>query len=123
MNLRLKRLSDIVQTFASEEIMNYSQIQPHNYGVISIISAEVTEDYAYADVFVASQFEEATLPKFLADTAKHIERRIGKEIQLRRTPHIRFRIAKEQKKENNILELIHSLDAQYGLSQDHSEIH
>lgn len=123
MNLRLKRLSEIVQTFASEEIMNFSQLKPHNHGIISIVRAEVTEDYAYADVFVSSQYEEKTLPKFLAESAKSIERRIGKEIQLRKTPHIRFRISKEQKSGDSILELIHSLDAQYGLSQDHSTIH
>jgi ribosome-binding factor A len=117
MNLRQKRLADVIRTYASESILLYEQMQPHNFGIISVNRVEVSPDYSYADIYITAQENEKELPHFIAPTAHDIERHIGKEFSLRKTPHIRFKLPKEARKETNILELINTLDHQYGLSQ------
>ena len=117
MNLRQKRLADAIRTYSSESIMLYEQMRPHDFGIITVNMVEVTDDYSYADIYISAQEHEKELPHFIAPTAHAIERHIGKEFSLRKTPHIRFKLSKEARKETNILELINTLDHQYGLSQ------
>jgi ribosome-binding factor A len=117
MNIRQKRLADAIRTLASRIILEYEQSQLHPHGIITLISVEVTSDYSYGDIYITSQFEEKTLPHFIAPTAHLIERMIGREFSLRKVPHMRFKLQKEAKKETKILELINTLDHQYGLSQ------
>ena len=117
MNLRQKRLADVIRTYASQSIMDYEQMRPHLFGIISVIAVDVNKDYSYADIFISAQEHEKELPHFIAPTAHGIERYIGKEFSLRKVPHIRFKLSSETRKETNILELINTLDHQYGLSQ------
>ena len=117
MNLRQKRLADVIRTYASQSIMDYEQMRPHLFGIISVIAVDVNQDYSYADIFISAQEHEKELPHFIAPTAHGIERYIGKEFSLRKVPHIRFKLSSETRKETNILELINTLDHQYGLSQ------
>ena len=118
MNLRQKRLADALRTYASEDILTFEQMRPHAFGMISVIEAIVSDDYEYADVYISCQWEEASLPHFLAPCADTIRRRIGKDFSLRKIPHIRLRIGKNQNKTADILSLIQSLDRQYGLSHE-----
>ena len=117
MNLRQKRLADAIRSYSSQVILLYEQMRPHNFGIISVTSVDISIDYSYADIFITAQENEKELPHFIAPIAHDIERHIGKEFSLRKTPHIRFKLPKEAKKETNILELINTLDHQYGLSQ------
>ena len=117
MNLRQKRLADVIRTYASQSIMNYEQMRPHAFWIISVITVDVNADYSFADIFVSAQENEKDLPHFIAPCAHAIERYIGKEFSLRKIPHIRFRLSSEKRKESNILALINTLDHQYGLSQ------
>lgn len=68
MNLRQSRLADAIRTYASEDILTYSQIHEPHFGIISVISVEVSSDYSYADIFVSCQENEKQLPKYLAPT-------------------------------------------------------
>jgi ribosome-binding factor A len=117
MNIRQKRLADAVRTVASEIILEFEQAQTHPHGIITLINVEITTDYSYGDIYVSAQYEDKNLPHFIAPTAHDIERTIGKKFALRKVPHIRFKLLKEAKKETHILELINTLDHQYGLSQ------
>ena len=120
MNLRQKRLADSIRTYASEEVLNFEQVRPHEFGIISVVWADVSEDYAYADIQVRSQANEKELPHFLAPIAHVIQRRIAKDFSLRKIPTFRFRKAENINPETDILSLIHSLDTQYGLSREDS---
>lgn len=120
MNLRQKRLADAVQKYASENILAFEQAQSHDFGIISVIKAEITEDYAYADIFVNSQENEKKLPHFLAPIAHIIQKKLAKDFSLRKIPTLRFRKAQEINQENDILSLIHTLDVKYGLSHENS---
>lgn len=117
MNIRQKRLADAIRSIASRIILEYEQAQIHPHGIITIISVEVSNDYSYGDIYIAGQYAEKELPHFIAPTAHDIERKMGKEFSLRKIPHIRFKLQKEVKREAKILELINTLDHQYGLSQ------
>lgn len=117
MNLRQKRLADAIRTYASEDIMNYEQFHTHNFWVISVVEVDVNSDYDYADIYINSQKDENLLPHFLAPCADLTRKRIGKDYSLRKIPILRFRVGKKQKHTAEILDIIHSLDRQYGLSR------
>lgn len=120
MNLRQKRLADSIRTYASEEVLSFGQMQNHDFGIISVIGAEIADDYAYADISVRSQKNEKDLPHFLAPMAYLIQRRVARDFSLRKIPTFRFRKAENINTETDILSLIHSLDKQYGLSRENS---
>lgn len=118
MKIRTERLSHSIHSIASSEILTFSQEKDHNFWIISIIEVILSKDESYADVYVSSHEDEENLPKFLAPSAKIIEHAIGKNLGIRRSPKIRFRIKKNLKSAGDILSLIHSLDKQYGLSEE-----
>ncbi len=117
MNLRQKRLADAIRTYASEDIMNFEQLHTHTFGIITVVEVDVNSDYDYADIYVNSQKDENLLPHFLAHCAEITRKRIGKDYSLRKIPILRFRVGKKQKQTAEILDIIHSLDRQYGLSR------
>jgi ribosome-binding factor A len=123
MNIRQKRLADALRTYASEDMIAFEQLHPHDFGMISVISAEVSDDYEYADISISSQFNEKELPHFLAPCVDRIRKRIGKDFSLRKIPYIRLRIGKNQRSTADILSLIQSLDNQYGLSLENTQPH
>ncbi len=120
MNLRQSRLADAIRTYASEDILLYSQAREHTHGIISVVSVEVSPDYSYADIFVSCQKDDKTLPKFLSPTESSIRKRLAKDFSMRIIPNLRYRVGKRGKNGNDILSLIQSLDAQYGLSRENS---
>ncbi len=119
MKLRHQRLAEIIHAIASEHIIRYFQENENISGIVSITEVEITPDEWYVDIFVSSseKEEEKNLPKILAPLANTIAHNIGKDIGIRRTPIIRFRVSKKTKSGNDILSLINSLDKKYGLSQ------
>lgn len=120
MNLRQSRLADAIRSYASEDILTYSQIHEHHFGIISVNSVEVSPDYSYADIFVSCQENEKMLPKFLSSTEAITKKRIAKDFSLRKIPRLRYRVGKRKNSTNDILSLIQSLDTQYGLSRENS---
>ena len=98
--------------------MSFEQFHKHDFGIISVTEVEITEDYEYADILVASQENEKNLPHFLAPCAEIIRKKIGKDFSLRKIPRIRIRTGKQKNNTSDILSLIQSLDNQYGLSEN-----
>jgi ribosome-binding factor A len=122
MNIRKERLADLIQRYASESVLAYEQAHDHDFGIISVLSVDVSTDYSYADISVMSQKNEVSLPKFLSPTEGIIRKYVSRNHTLWKIPRIRFRINKKDKNTNDILTLIHSLDTQYGLSQEHHPV-
>jgi ribosome-binding factor A len=118
MTIRQERLADVIQKYASEDIITYSQMHDHDFGVISVLSVTVSPDYTYADISVMSQNHRESLPKFLTAVEPTTRRRITKDFSLWKIPKLRFRIDKKEGKTTDILTLIHTLDTQYGLSRE-----
>lgn len=117
MNLRQKRLADAIRNYSTEDILSYEQLQDHTFGIISVVEVEVSPDYSYADIYVSSSNQEKLLPKFLSPCAQITRKRIGKDFSLRIIPNIRYKIGKKQRQTQDVLDIINSLDRQYGLSQ------
>jgi ribosome-binding factor A len=119
MTIRTDRLAEEIRNYASSAIMNMTQYADHPYGMITVSGVEITKDKSYADVYVNSSHDEDTLPKFIAPLARELHTSISRDFGMRKTPKIRFRIRKgNASSPTDILALIHSLDKQYGLSQD-----
>jgi ribosome-binding factor A len=117
MTIRSDRLSECIRTIAIWEILSYSRDYEHTHGIISVLEIVVSSDKSYADIMVHGQWDDKELTSFLAPIAGVIHTRISRELGLRRTPRIRFRVAKNIDKKGDILSLIQELDKQYGLSK------
>ncbi len=117
MSIRTERLGHVVQNIAIIHILEFWKIHDHEFWLISILEVAVTSDYWYADIFVTSQQNEKDLPRFLAPVADMIRRSIGKEISIRKTPIIRFRLQKHKKSFDNTLSILHELEQKYDLSE------
>lgn len=117
MTIRSDRLSECIRTIAIWEILTYSRDYEHTHGIISVPEIVVSSDKSYADIMVHGQWDDKELTAFLSPIAGIIHTHISRELWLRRTPRIRFRVAKNIDKKGDILSLIQELDKQYGLSK------
>lgn len=117
MTIKNDRLKDSIAEIARNIIIPFSQEFPHNFGIISLVDVIISADKSYADLMVFSTENTKTLPKFLSPLAGKIHIKTSSDLGLKKTPRIRFKIAKNQAPKKDILATIAELDAQYGLSQ------
>ena len=117
MTIRSDRLSECIRTLAIEEILLFSREHDNDHGIISVLEIIISSDKSYVDIMVHGQGDDKALTAFLAPIAGIIHTRISRELWLRRTPRIRFRVARNIDKKGDILSLIQELDKQYGLSK------
>lgn len=118
MTIKTDRLKDSIRAVAMEFVLNFSREYNHNHGIISVVDVIISPDKSYADICVFGQWDNKELPKFLSPIASDIHKKISRDFSLRKTPRIRFRIAKNQESKKDILTLIKELDEQYGLSEN-----
>ena len=117
MTIRTDRLSESIRILATEEILRFSRDYENNHGIISVLEVVISSDKSYADIMVHGQADDKELTQFLAPIAPIIHTRISRELSIRKTPRIRFRVAKNTNAKADILSIIHQLDIQYGLSK------
>lgn len=118
MTIRTDRLKDAIQTIANEHIVQFAREFDHDFGIIALIDVVLSPDKSYADLMVYGQGDNKELTRFLAPLAGKIHMQISRDLELRKTPRIRFRVAKNQENKKDILATIAELDAKYGLSQN-----
>jgi len=117
MTIRTDRLTESIRTIAIDEILTFSRDYEHDFWIISVLSVIISSDKSYADIMVHGQWDDKELTQFLAPISGIIHTRISRELWLRRTPRIRFRVAKNINNTADILSVINQLDQQYGLSK------
>lgn len=117
MTIQTNRLKESIQIIATEIILGFSREYEHDHGIIAVLDVILSPDKSYADIMVYGQGDNKNLVKFLAGTASDIHKKISRDLGLRKTPRIRFRIAKNQESKKDILDTIRELDEQYGLSE------
>ncbi len=117
MTIQTNRLKESIQIIATEIILNHSREYEHDHGIIAVVDVIISPDKSYADIMVYGQGDNKQLVKFLASTATDIHKKVSRDLSLRKTPRIRFRVAKNQEAKKDILETIRELDEQYGLSE------
>lgn len=119
MTIKTDRLKESIQLIANEKILELSREYEHDFGIIALTDVVISPDKSYADLLVFGQGDNNLLVKFLAPIASKIHMKISEDLALRKTPRIRFRVAKNQDPKKNILDTIRELDEQYGLSEQH----
>jgi len=117
MTIRTDRLTESIRTIAIDEILSFSRDFEHHHWIISVLDVVISSDKSYADIMVHGQWDDKELTQFLAPIAGIIHTRISRDLGLRRTPRIRFRVAKNINQAADILSVINQLDLQYGLSK------
>ncbi len=117
MTIKTDRLSESIRILATEEILAHSRDYENSHGIISVLEVIISSDKSYADIMLHGQWDDKELTHFVAPIAGNIHTRISRELWLRRTPRIRFRIAKNINQKADILSVINQLDQQYGLSK------
>lgn len=117
MSIRAERIQESIKSIASEIIVRYAQENEHDYGVVSVSGAQLSPDWQYISIFITSQYNSQSLPKFLAPTMHIIRKNITSRFGLRKIPIIRIYNTKTSSQKKDILQIIQELDVQYGLSQ------
>lgn len=117
MTIKTDRLKESIYIIASQEMLHYSREYEHEHGIITILDVVISPDKSYADLQVHGQSDDKELTQFLTPITSRIHTRISRELWLRKTPKIRFRVAKKTQEKKDILTIIQELDAQYGLSR------
>ncbi len=81
----------------------------------SITRVEVTEDLGFADIYVTimgTPGEQNAALNALKHSAGLMRQKLGKMIEIRTIPFLRFQIDEAQKKEIEMLELLHKLEVE-----------
>ena len=89
---RAERVSEEVKRAISDIIKN-DLADPRLPDMLSIMSVEVTNDFAYAKVFysvLSGQGDEKDIRKALKGASGYIRRELGARVRLRQVPELRF---------------------------------
>lgn len=119
MTIKTERLKESIKTLGTEAILQYTREFDNPHGIIAVTDVVISPDKSYADFYVHGQWDDKELTKFLSHISRDIHIKISEELALRKTPRIRFRIAKNAIVGKDILTTIKELDEQYGLSKDY----
>lgn len=97
-------------------ILEYASLEMEQFWIVSVIEVKVSKDYSYADFFMSAQKNVELLPKYLAEFAPVLRKKIWKELWARKSPNIRFRVAKNWDPAKDVLSIINEISNQYGLN-------
>lgn len=113
---KVEKLGFIVQEVVAPHIIDYANLKMEEFWIVSVVEVVVTSDYSYVDIFVTSQKNQNKLPAYLSDIWWKIRAVIGKEINTRKIPIVRFRLPKIKKDTKDITDLINEISKEYGLN-------
>ncbi|EKE28042.1 MAG: hypothetical protein ACD_3C00106G0001 [uncultured bacterium (gcode 4)] len=97
-------------------ILEYANEKADEFGIVSVIDVKVSKDYWYADFYVSSTMNTENLPKYLAKYAWELRSMIWRELWARKSPTIRFKVAKNVNETWDLLSLINEISSKYGLN-------
>ncbi|EKE26807.1 MAG: hypothetical protein ACD_4C00140G0004 [uncultured bacterium (gcode 4)] len=115
---KVDKLWFLIQEIVTSKILEYSQERMETFWITSVIEVKISQDYSYADIFVSSQKNTKELTKYLAEYASEIRSLIGKTINTRKIPSVRFRLPKEKKDTTDVLSIINELSDKYGFNKE-----
>jgi len=108
---RIDRVSQLVQTELAKIIQ--VEMQDDRMHLVTIVNVEVTRDFAYAKVYVSvfsdDQAEIKDIVSVLNESAKLLRFRLAAEVELRKTPQLRFIYDDTIVKGNKLSSLINHL--------------
>ena len=119
MTIKTNRFADTFCTLASPIILDHVREYGEQFGVVSLVKAEITKDRSYADLYVSASKNEDTITKFLAPVAQDIWEAVAANTQTYKIPKIRFKRMKNKEVEHSVQDLITELSKQYDLHSEH----
>ena len=115
MNKFDNRSSYILKENLTPFIISYLEESWDHFWIASVVDVRVSKDHSYADFYVSSQYNEKELPKFLSRYAWELRSMIWREFWARKSPQVRFKVAKDSQWENDVLSLIDEMTKKYHL--------
>jgi ribosome-binding factor A len=94
MSTKTEKLAHIIKEIATPMLLAHAKEFGEEFGIVSVTNVTASPDYSYADIIISSTQNEKMLPKFFAPLATEIRRVIGKQVNTRKIPQIRFKIIK-----------------------------
>jgi len=88
---RLKKLENIASRLVSKFIFEELEDTEAIFWIITITWVKISSDLSYLDIYVSSFKNTNILAKTLAKHNYHIQKKLNKEIEIRKLPKIRFR--------------------------------
>lgn len=113
MSDKLKIKWNILRELFAPFIQEITREYIEEFGIVSLVNITVSKDYSYADFVITCQKWEDKILKFLSEHWQEIKRKIWKELQARKSPIIRFKIAKDAEKQSKIDLLLESISKEY----------
>ncbi|HRI36718.1 MAG TPA: ribosome-binding factor A [bacterium] len=90
MSNRHGRAEDIVKRTLAEAIVERLETRHPEYGIVSVVSVDISSDHSYADVGVRSTDATDELVKTLTHDASEYRKVLAKSLPMRRVPVLRF---------------------------------
>lgn len=120
-NNRTRRIAEEIRKIVSTMLINGIK-DPRINSLVSVTDVEVTSDLSYAYIYVSilGGDEESTLDG-LKSACGHIRREVGKNIKIRHTPEIIFKIDDSLLKGMYMDELIKKVNNGYKDSSEENE--
>ncbi len=110
---RVERISSLIRREIGEMLINEIRDERIHQGMVTITDVEVSGDLQHCKVFVSifgNDSEKNTVLDGLRAATGFIRGEIGRRIQMRRAPEIRFAIDKGLEKGTEILQLLEKLE-------------
>jgi ribosome-binding factor A len=114
MSRRTERLASVIRQEVAMMILR-DLSDPRIKFAPSITRVEVTDDLGFADIFVTimgTKGEQTAALNALKHAAGMMRQKLGKMIEIRTIPFLRFQIDEGQKKEIEMLEILHKLEVE-----------
>ncbi len=110
--LRRKKGQEITKKIIAEHIREDLPESDTDYGIITVTKTRLSTDLSYLDVYVSSLKNGETLTKFLAKSAKSIEKKLYNFLPISKIPRVRFRYDSQGKESFDIYQKIQDLPSQ-----------
>lgn len=107
---RLNKLEAVAQELLSKIIFEEIEDSEKVFWIITILWVKISPDLSYLDVFISAFKNQKVLAHTLAKHWYDIQKRINKELPIRKLPKVRFRYNEEWEVAGNISNLIKELN-------------
>ena len=106
---RRKKGQEIAREIIARYIIEELGESTEEYGIITVTQAVISQDMSYLDAYVSCLKNTESLTKFLAASARDIEKILCKKLAIMKITRIRFRYDHQGKNSADIYEKIKTL--------------
>lgn len=111
MKQRMERVNELIHREVSEILER--DYRDTNFGLLTVTEVRASKDLRYAKVFISAFGKDAhkiDLIRFLKEKTSTIQSEVGRNIQLRYTPALQFRIDETGEKMNHLDHILKELE-------------